>query len=148
MAEVLQAEPSSDVAVSTSRSNDDRNEGSPLVSMIGRGGLRRALTCRINRGAADEELEPGASKTLRVRGRFNFRSGSFGTSSGSAGAAGEAVDDLDFLFLFLVPGLMVSASFALSKAPQALTSSGVSTGVWGIRLRNIVAASLKTSRAP
>lgn len=147
MAEVLQADPSSDVAVSTSRSSVDKNEGSPLVSMTGCGGLRRPLGCRIDMGNAADELELGASKTLRVRGRFSFRSGSFGVSS-STGAAGEPVDDLDFLFLLLVSGVVVSISFAFSKAPQALTSSGVSAGLWGVRSRSIGAALRKTSLAP
>lgn len=73
----------------------------------------------------DAEDEVAASSTLRVRGRFNFRSGSFEDSA--ALSCGDAGADFDFLFRPL--GLAVSASLAFSNAPHALTSSGVSAGV-------------------
>lgn len=79
----------------------------------------------MDNAAADDD--PGLSKTLRVRGRFNFLSGSLGGSC----SAGEAVTDLDFLFRLLGLSEAVSISFAFSNAPQALVSSTVSTGVWG-----------------
>lgn len=109
---------SSDVAVSTSLSNCVRNDGSPFVSCNAREGLPRRLIPLLWRlevaidPAADDG--PGASSTRLVRGRFNFRSGSFGASNCSAG---DAVTDLDLRFRLL--GLAVSSSFAFSKAPQA-----------------------------
>lgn len=136
---------SSEVAVSTSFSSWVRKEGSPFVSGKGRDdGLTRRLVpfvCRLEDAtdaAADDG--PGASRTRRVRGRFNFRSGSFGASGLSAG---DAVIDLDLRFRF--PGLVVSSSFAFSKAPQARVASGVSTGVGS---RSTGAALRKTSLAP
>ena len=113
---------SSECGISTSLSNDDKNDGSPLVSLKGLDG-GEARRCRFGGrlgpatvGEADDDST--LSMTRLVRGRFNFRSGSVG------GSAGEAVTDLDFRFLFL--GLVVSSSFAFSKAPQALDSSGSS----------------------
>jgi hypothetical protein len=137
---------SSGVAVSTSLSSDERNEGSALVSMEVRGGLPERLFDGpaevVIAGYADEEAV--ASMTLRVRGRFSFRSGSFDDSG--VGSEGDAVTDFDFLFLPL--GLAVSNSFAFSNAPHALASSGVSSGVWGLWSRSIGAAFRNTSRAP
>lgn len=113
---------SSELGISTSLSNDDKNDGSPLVSLIGREGGdtgRRPFGGRLGPaivGEADDDST--LSMTRRVRGRFNFRSGSAG------GSAGEAVTDLDLRFRFR--GLVVSSSFAFSNAPQALDSSGSS----------------------
>jgi len=120
---------SSSVVVSTSLNNDDRNEGWSFVSMCERDGLPgRLFAGRIEFDVAGTaEDDPAVSKTLRVRGRFSFRSGSL---DDSAGSLGEAVADFDFLFRLF--GLAVSISFAFSNAPQALTSSGVSTGVCGL----------------
>ena len=110
---------SSEVVVSTSLRSCVRNEGSPFVSCTARdGGLSRwvvLLFWRLEVGIDGLAVEgPGASRTLRVRGRFSFRSGFLGTSERSAG---DAVTDLDFRFRLL--GLTVSSSFAFSKAPQA-----------------------------
>ena len=110
---------SSEVAVSTSLRSCVRKEGSPFVSCTVRDeGLPRRLVSlawrlEVGRDAAADD-GPGASRTRRVRGRFNFRSGSFGASDRSAG---DAVTDLDLRFRLL--GLTVSNSFAFSKAPQA-----------------------------
>jgi hypothetical protein len=71
----------------------------------------------------DADDDSGLSSTLRVRGRFNLRSGSLG---GDVCSVGEAVIDRDFRFRFL--GLVVSISLAFSNAPQALVSSTDSTG--------------------
>lgn len=110
---------SSGVAVSTSFSSCVRKEGSAFVSCNKRDeGLPRRLVPLVLRlevaidAAADDG--PGASRTRRVRGRFNFRSGSLGASDLSAG---DAVTDLDLRFRFLE--LTMSNSFAFSKAPQA-----------------------------
>jgi hypothetical protein len=117
---------SSDVAISTSFRRDDKKDGSPLVSLNGREDgdpVRLLFDCRLElaiTGEADDDSD--LSRTRRVRGLFNFRSGSAGASR----SAGDAVTDLDFRFLLL--GLVVSSSFAFSNAPQALDSSGVSAG--------------------
>jgi hypothetical protein len=93
--------------------------------------LGRRLELAIDSDAAEaSEL----SSTLRVRGRFNFRSGSWGSDF----SAGEPVTDLDFLLLFL--GLVVSICLALSNAPHALVSSTVSTGGGGVGSRSRVGA--------
>jgi len=97
------------------------------VSIYGRDGLPGSLLDWMDLElVAIEDATRGASNTLRVRGRFNFRSGSW---DGSAGEAGEVVVDLDFLFrvLGILEGVL-SISFAFSNAPQALASSGVSAG--------------------
>jgi hypothetical protein len=110
---------SSEVAVSTSLRSCVKKDGSLVASCTVRDkGLSWRLPPLLWRvefdidAAADEG--PGASRTLLVRGRFNFRSGSFG---GSDRSAGDAVTDLDLRFRLL--GLVVSNSLALSKAPQA-----------------------------
>jgi hypothetical protein len=144
---------SSELAVSTSFSNDDKNEGSPLVLMLyGRGGLparllEKAVELEIDRDADEVEASP---ITLRVRGRFSFRSGSFDDSG--AGVEGDAVAGVDFLlFRPLGEGVLLtllSTSFAFSNAPQALASSDVSGGVWGLWSRSIGAEFRKISLAP
>lgn len=93
----------------------------------------------------DEEASP-STKTLLVRGRFNFRSGSDGRSTGEAVA--DVAADLDFLLRVLGTP---SISFALSKSPQARDSSLVSSGVGGVRGRRGrrgCGAVWKVSRAP
>jgi hypothetical protein len=81
----------------------------------------------------EEELSP-STNTLRVRGRFNFLSGSLGSSDepSMGDAVADVAADLDFLFLVLGAP---SNSFALSNAPHALDSSLVSAGVGGVRGR-------------
>lgn len=134
---------SSEVAVSTSLSKEDRNEGSALVSIVGRIGLPARLLVEPARdvivGDAAEEL--AVSSTRLVRGRFSFRSGSLD----SAGSDGEAV--ADFAFLFRPRGLTVSNSFALSRALHAWASSAVSTGDLGGCSRKIGATFRNSSRA-
>jgi hypothetical protein len=145
----LEVSSSDVVAISTSLRSDDRNDGSPFVSLsmreLGDDGRSRPLACRLElamTGDAEDD-DSGLSSTLRVLGRFSFRSGSCGGDV----SAGEAVTDRDFLFRLL--GDAVSISFAFSNAPQALVSSTDSTGVGGVWSRSLGgAAARNTSRAP
>lgn len=129
-------------AISTSFRRDDKNDGSPLASFrmrtVGDPEISWLLDMRLEpafEGAVAEDS--GLSKTLRVRGRFNFRSGSCGFSDFSTG---EPVTDLDLRFLFLDAGEEVSNSFAFSKAPQARVSSTVSVGTGGVASRSLTGA--------
>lgn len=71
---------SSDVEfISTSLSSDDRKEGCPVASLSIRAvgdSARWPFIWRL--GPAIEDDASGRSSTRRVRGRFNFRSGSAG----------------------------------------------------------------------
>lgn len=118
------------VLISTSRRSDERKEGAsslcPGDLAVG-AAATGAPFLLILEGAweadspADEALL-GAPIRL-VRGRLRRRSGS------GAGSAGEAVTERDLRFLL---GLAASDSLALSRAPQALLSSLVSSaGGWG-----------------
>lgn len=110
---------SSEVAISTSFSRDDRNDGSPFSCC--RGGERRLVTAALGPATGDEaEEDSGLSIMRRVRGRFSLRSGSVG------GSAGDAVTERALRFRFL--GLVFSSSFALSNASHALDSMGSMTG--------------------
>lgn len=145
----LEVSSSEVVAISTSLRSDDRNDGSPFVSLsmreVGDDGRSRPFGCRLElamTGDAEDD-EAGLSSILRVLGRLSFRSGSLGGDF----SAGEAVTDRDFLFRLL--GEAVSSSFAFSNAPQALVSSADSTGVGGDWSRSLGgAAARNTSRAP
>jgi hypothetical protein len=143
------ADSSSEVAVSTSLNSDDKKEGSPLVSINGRAGLPERISEErwVLRIAGREALELSGivgGRTIRVRGRFNFRSG----SRGSRGSAGEPVADRDFRLRGLGVDEALSISLALSKAPQAFLSSGVNSGVCCLCSRGMGAELRKISRAP
>lgn len=139
---------SSDIdGISTSLRSEERNDGALVVSRCCRISVELIPLAGRFEGPGNDELDddPVVSKTLRVLGRFSFRSGSFGGSDDRS--AGEAVTDLDFRLRLL--GLAVSISLAFSKAPHALLSSTLSTGVCDNCARTLGgAASRKICRAP
>ena len=116
------------VLISTSFSNEDRNEGT--ASSLARAGDRAegpepfvVRSARLGTAMGDREDEASLWVAIRrVRGRFSRRVGSGG------GSTGDPVSDD---FRLRLAGLAFSVSMALSMAPHARRSSGFSRGgVW------------------
>jgi len=145
------------VLISTSLSNDDKNEGGALPAPAALldaelpcccGCCTCCSTCcccwiccccRLDEPgsrAADEDDSPFVSGNRLVRGRFNFLSGSWCGSS----SFGSAVAERDLRF-------RESISLAFSKAPQASRSSRVGGLGWG-RSTHRAMLFKKTSLAP